>query len=95
MTQYNKRYILSTYEKKIEINYARFNKLSNDAKVVKNEVILLKVHFLQSTLLFNLLFYTLFCSLSQNKLGQQYVPFVVLGHKIILELITDKCLTFY
>ena len=26
-------------------------------------------------------FYTLFCSLSQNKPGRQDVPFVVLGHK--------------
>ena len=61
----------------------RFNKLSNDTKFIKIEVILLKVQLLQSVnfLLSSLYtFYTLFCSLSQNELGRQDVPFVVLGH---------------
>ena len=84
VTQYNKRFILSTFEK-IEIvalSNRRFNKLSNDTKFVKIEVILLKIQVLQSVnfLLFSLIFYTLFCSLSQNKPGRQDVPFVVLGH---------------
>ena len=84
MTQYNKRYILFVFDK-IEIlasSNMRFNKLSDDTKFVKIEVILLKIQVLQSVnfLLFSL-FYTLFGSLSQNKPGRQDVPFVVLGHK--------------
>ena len=48
--QYNKRYILSTFEK-IEIfalSNRRLNKLSNDTKFIKIKVILLKVQLLQS-----------------------------------------------
>ena len=60
VTQYNKRYILSTFEK-IEIfalSNWRFNKLSNDTKFVKIEVILLKIQLLQSVyiLLFSIYF---------------------------------------
>ena len=60
VTQHNKRYILSTFEK-IEIfalSNIRFNKLSNDTKLIKIEVILLKIQVLQSTnfLLFSLYF---------------------------------------
>ena len=49
VTQYNKRYILSTFEK-IEIfalSNSRFNKPSNDTKIMKIEVTLLKVQLLQ------------------------------------------------
>ena len=49
VTQYNKRYILSNF-KKIEIfalSNKRFNKLSNDTKFIKIEVILLKIQVLQ------------------------------------------------
>ena len=60
VTQYNKRYILSTFEKieMFALSYRRFNKLSNDTKVIKIEVILLKIQVLQSTkfLLFSLYF---------------------------------------
>ena len=61
VTQYNKRYILSTFNNKNEIftsSNRRFNKLSNDTKFVKIEVILLKVQLLQSVyfLLFSLYF---------------------------------------
>ena len=47
VTQYNKRYILSNFEKIeiFELSIRRFNKLSNDTKFVKIEVILLKVHY--------------------------------------------------
>ena len=41
VTQYNKRYILSTFEEKNEIfasSYRRCNKLSNDTKFIKIEV---------------------------------------------------------
>ena len=60
MTQYNKRYILSTFEK-IEIcalSNKRFNKLSGDTKFIKIEVIPLKIQVLQSVkfLLFFLYF---------------------------------------
>ena len=44
VTQYNKRYILSTFET-IEIfalSNRRFNKLSNDTRFIKIEVMLLK-----------------------------------------------------
>ena len=61
----------------------KFNKLSNDTKFVKIEVILLEVQLLQSVyfLLFSLYFPHYFVqSLSQNELGRQDVPFVVLGH---------------
>ena len=50
-----------------------FNKLSNDTTFIKIEVILLKIQFVQNVncelpfILF--IFYTLFCSLSQNKPG--------------------------
>ena len=76
--------ILSTFEK-IEIfalSNRRFDKLSSDSKFVKIEAILLKVR-LESVyfLLYSLfIFYTLFCSLSQNELGRKDEPFVVLGH---------------
>ena len=58
MTQYNKRYILSTFEN-IEIfalSNRRFNKFSNDIKLVK--IILLKIQVLQGMnfLLFSLYF---------------------------------------
>ena len=76
-------YILSTFDN-IEIFALsnRFNKLSSDTKFVKIEVILLKIQVLQivNFLLFIFIFYTLICSLSQNKPGRQDVPFVVLGH---------------
>ena len=60
VTQYNKRDILSTFEK-IEIfalSNRRFNKLSNDTKLVKIKVILLKIQVLQGMnfLLFSLYF---------------------------------------
>ena len=60
MTQYNKRYILSTFEK-IEIfalSNRSFNKLSNDTKFVKIKVILLKIQVLHGMnfLLFSLYF---------------------------------------
>ena len=60
VTQYNKRYILSSFEK-IEIfalSNRRFNKLSNDSKFIKIEVILLKIQVWQSLnfLLFSLYF---------------------------------------
>ena len=84
VTQYNKRYILSAFEKKMRF----FHYLTEDLtsfpmiKFIKIEVILLKVQLFQSVpfpfILF--LFCKLFCSLSQNKLGRQDVPFVVLGH---------------
>ena len=51
---------------------------------MKIEVILLKIQVLQSVNF--LLFYTLFCSLSQNEAGRQDVPFVVLGHIIYKKL---------
>ena len=83
VTQYNKRYILCTFEK-IEIfvlSNWRFNKISNNTKFIKLEGIILKIQVLQSVnfLLFSL-YLTLFCSLSQNEAGRQDVPFVVLGH---------------
>ena len=59
MTQYNKRYILSAFEK-IDIyslsNRRFHNKLSNDTKIVKIKKIFLKVQLLQSVyfLLFSL-----------------------------------------
>ena len=57
----------------------RFDKLSNDTKFVKIEVKLSEIQHLQSLyfLLFSLYFAP--CPLSQNKLGRQDVPFVVLG----------------
>ena len=50
VTQCNKRYILSTFDK-IEIfafSNRRLNKLSNDTKFINIEVILLKMQVLQS-----------------------------------------------
>ena len=90
VTQYNKGYYLSTFEK-IEIfalSYRRFNKLSSDTKFIKIEVILLKIQVFQSVnfLLFPL--YFTHCSLSQNKPGRQDVPFVELGH-ICLKLMKN------
>ena len=82
VTQYNKRYILSTFDK-IEIfafSIRRFNKLFNDTKFMNIEVILLKYELNFSFIFF--IFYTLFCSLSQNKPGRQDVPFVVLGNML-------------
>ena len=62
----------------------RLNKLSNYTKFVKIEVILLKVQvstFTNCIFYFILfIFYTLFCSLSQNTLSRQDVPLVVMGH---------------
>ena len=62
----------------------RFNKLSNDTKFVKIEVILLKVQALQSVhfLLFSLYFTHCFVHYLRHKPGRQDVPFVVLGHII-------------
>ena len=60
VTQYNKRYLLSTFEKMeaFALSNRGFNKLSNYTKFVKIEVILLKVQALQSVnfLLFSLYF---------------------------------------
>ena len=48
-------------------------------------MILLKLQLLQSVFYFILfLFYTLFCSFSQNKLSRQDVPFIVIGHTFIV-----------
>ena len=59
VTQYNKRYILSTCEK-IEIlalSNRGFNKLSNDTKFIKIKVILLEIPFTKSIfLLFSVYF---------------------------------------
>ena len=79
VTQYNKRYILSTSEE-VEIfalSNRGLDKLYNDTQFQKIEMRLLKIQLLQSLYfcLFSLLFCTLFCSLSHN------VPFVVLGYK--------------
>ena len=82
VTQYNKRYILSTFEK-IEIfalSNRRFNKLSNDTKFIKIEVMLLKIQVLQSVNY--LLFYTLFCLLSQNNVWPTRCPFCCTGSHI-------------
>ena len=84
VTQYNKRYILSTFEKYeiFVLSNSRFNKLSNYTKFIKIEVILLKIQVLQKCefpFIF-FIFYTLFCSFFQNKSGRQDVPLVVLGH---------------
>ena len=57
VTQYNNRYILSTFQ--------------------KIEIFVWKCEF---PFIFFIFYYTLFCSLSQNKPGRQDVPFVVLGH---------------
>ena len=48
VTQYNKRYSLSTFEKNeiFVLSNRRFNKLSNDIKFVKIDMILLKVQLL-------------------------------------------------
>ena len=58
VTQHNKRYIFSTFEKikMFALSNRRFNKLSNDTKLIKIEVTLLKIQVLQSTtfLLFSL-----------------------------------------
>ena len=84
VTQYNKRCILSTFEKTeiFALSNRRFNKLSNDTKLVKIEVILLQVQVLQSVnfLLFSFYILHTVWSLSQNKPGRQDEPFVVLGH---------------
>ena len=63
VTQYNKRYILSTFEEienvALSTSNRRFSKLSNDTKFMKIEVTLLKVQLLQSCinfLLFSLYF---------------------------------------
>ena len=60
VTQYNKRYILSTFEKIVifALSNRRFNKLSNYTKFVKIGVILLKIQHLQSQyfLLFSIYF---------------------------------------
>ena len=39
------------------------------------------------------IFYTLFCSLSQNKPGRQDVPFVVLG-KLVKHILRDPTFGF-
>ena len=75
MTKYNKRYILSTFDK-IEISalsIRRFNKLSNDTKIVKFEVVLLKIHLLQSVyfLLFYLYFENYFIHFLRMKLADK------------------------
>ena len=81
-TQYNKRYILSTFEK-IEIfalSNIRFNKLSNDFHKYWSDTFE-NTSFTKCEFPFIFfIFYTLFCLLSQNKPGRQDVPFVVLGH---------------
>ena len=81
VTQYNTRYILSTFED-IEIfalYNRRCNKLFNDTKFIKIGVILFENTSLTMCefILIFFIFYTLFCSLSQNKPGRQNVPFVV------------------
>ena len=84
VTQYNKMYTLSTFEKveMFAVSNRGFNKLSNDTQFLKNEAILLEIQqFTKSIFPFiYFIFCTLFCSLSQNKHGRQDVPFVVLGH---------------
>ena len=92
VTQYNKRYILSTFEK-IEIfvlSDCRFNKLSNDTQFIKIEAIVLKSFTKCEFPFIFLIFYTLFCSLSQNKPGRQDVPCVVLGHNYCLSKVVMK-----
>ena len=60
VTQYNKRYILPTFEKIyiFALSNRRFNKLSNDTKFIRIEVMLLKIQVLQSVN-FLFIFYTL------------------------------------
>ena len=76
VTQYNKRSILSRFEK-IEIfafSNRIFHKLSNDTKFVEIEVILLKVQVLQSV---NFLLFSLYFTHSSV---HDKITFVVLGH---------------
>ena len=63
VTQYKKRYILSTFEKieMFALSYRRSNKLSNDTKFIKFEVILLKIQGLQSVDLFLFSLYFTHC----------------------------------
>ena len=108
VTQYIKRYILSTFET-IEIlawSNRRFNKLYNDTKFVKTEVILLKVQLLQSVyfLLFSLYFTHCFVHYLRINLADkmsllmykysQIVPWVTLYIFPVLILLS-KCIFQY
>ena len=75
----------------LALSNRRLNKLSNDTKFVNIEVILWKYNFTFPFIFF--IFYTLFCSLSQNEHGRQDVPFVVLGHKCPSK--TENCIFFF
>ena len=87
VTQYNKRYILSTFEK-IEIfalSNRRLNKLSNDTQFIQIEVMILfentsftKCEFLS----FSLYFTHCFVHYLRRKPGRQDVPFVSTGSHI-------------
>ena len=72
------------------------NKLSNDTKFIKNlSDTFENTSFTKCEFLFIFfIFYTLFCSLSQNKPGRQDVPFVVLGH-IVLVCLKNKCILMW
>ena len=75
MTKYNKMYILSTFEKieMFALSNRGFNKLSNDTKFIKIEVILFEIQCLQSvnSFFFFFIFYILFCSLSRINLADK------------------------
>ena len=71
VTQYNQRYILSNFTSR------GLNKLSNNTQFLK----ILEIQHLHCMYVFPFIFsifYTLFCSLSQNKPDRLDVPFVVL-----------------
>ena len=72
VTQYIKRDILSSFEK-IEI-FTLYNRRFLNQSFQWYQKVLQEFPFIFFK------FYTLFCSLSQNKPGRQDVPFVVLGH---------------
>ena len=87
VTGHNKRYLIYFWKYEISaLSKRQLNKLSNDTKLLRIEVPLLKIwekdwlYFL----LFSLFFYNLFCSISKNKPGRHKVHFVVMCHKCVM-----------
>ena len=93
MTQYNKRYILSTYwenwdfciiQQEIEQAFQWYQIHKNRSDTFEN------TSFTKRDFPFIFfIFYKLFCSLPQNKHGRQDVPFVVLGHICMWRITTE------
>ena len=92
VTQYNKRYILSTYEN-IEIfaiSNRRFNKLSNDTKFINIEVILLKIQVLQSVTFLLLSLYFTHCFVHYLRIKLAGKMYLLLYWSHILCTITNE-----